>query len=190
VSKVVRRSWIEELSLVAGENDGYIRTEDMTHRNVSASWLSLLASKGRLEKIGHGLYRVPGWPISRLTPYKEAALWANRRAVIAGEAALDLWQLSDANPRKIDLIVDLKYKPRKTGGERYRLFQRSLAENEVTDFDGLRVLTPYAAIEDATKKGVATKLIVRAIEVAQAQELVTKRQAARLLVGLDGRESA
>jgi len=188
MAKTVKRSWNEELSLVAGENEGYLRTEDMTRRNVPASWLSLLASQGRLERVGHGLYRVPGWPVSRFTAYTEAVLWANRRAVIAGEAALDVWQLSDVNPRKIDLVLDPKYKPRKAGGERYRLSQRSLADDEITEFHGIPVLTPHAAIKDATKRGIASKLIVKAIEVAQAQELVTKREAARLLVGLDGRD--
>lgn len=188
MSRTTQKSWMEELALIAGANEGYFRTGDMTRRNVPASWLSLLASQGRLERIGNGLYRVPGWPISRFTPYKEAVLWANRRAVIAGEAALDVWQLSDVNPRKIDLVTDHKYKPRKAGGEKYRLSQRALEEDEITDFHGVRVLTPYAAIGDATKRGVASKLIVKAIEVAQAQELITKRQAARLLVGLDSRE--
>lgn len=184
----VQRNWTEKLSLIAGENDGYVRTDDMVDRAVSASWLSLLSSQGRLERVTQGLYRVPGWPISRLTQYREAVLWGNRRVVVAGEAALAVWQLCDVNPRKIDLIADSGYRPRKAGGERYRVSCRVIENDAVGECGGVRVLRPFAAIEDATKCGVPSKLIVQAIEVAQTQELVTKREGARLLVGLDKRE--
>lgn len=187
-SAVIRRNWSEELTLVAGENDGLVPTGDLVARGVSASWLSLLCSQGRLERVAQGLYRLPGWPVSRLTPYREAVLWAGRRAVIAGEAALDVWELCDVNPRKIDLIADAGYRPRKAGGDIYRVSLRILDASASSEHEGVRVLTPYVAIIDGIKKGIASKLIVRAIDVAQARELVTKREAARLLVRLDKRE--
>lgn len=184
----VQRNWSEELALAAGESGGYVLTNDMVARGVSASWLSLLGRQGRLERVAQGLYRLPDWPVSRLTPYREAVLWADGRVVIAGEAALDVWELCDVNPRKIDLIADAGYRPRKAGGEVYRVSLRILDSSAITQCDGVRVLTPYAAIIDGIKKGVEGNQIVRAIEVAQARELVTKREAARLLVGLDKRE--
>lgn len=184
----VQRNWSEELSSVASENDGYVATNELVGRGVAASWLSLLGRQGRLERVAHGLYRVPGWPTSRLTQYREALLWAKGRAVIAGEAALDVWELCDVNPRKIDLIVDFGYRPRKAGGEVYRVSSRILDASAITEYEGVHVLTPYAAIIDGIKKGIEGNQIVRAIEVAQARELVTKREAARLLVGLDKRE--
>ncbi len=184
----VQRNWSEELSSVASENDGYVTTDELVGRGVAASWISLLGRQGRLERVAQGLYRVPGWPTSRLTQYREAILWAKGRAVIAGEAALDVWELCDVNPRKIDLVVDLAYRPRKAGGNIYRVSRRVLDADAIDSCGGVRVLSPYEAIIDASKKGVASKLILRAIDVAQGRELVTKRQAARLLVGMDARD--
>lgn len=183
-----QRNWTEEISHVASENDGFVATNELVRRGVAATWLSLLAKQGRLERVAHGLYRVPGWPTSRLTQYREAMLWARGRAVIAGEAALDVWELCDVNPRKIDLLVDAAYRPRKAGGNLYRVSRRILEADSVDSCDGVRVLSPYEAILDASKKGVASKLILQAIDVAQRRELVTKRQAARLLVGMDARD--
>ena len=183
-----QKSWTEEVSSVASENDGFVPTDELVRRGVAASWLSLLGRQGRLDRIAHGLYRVPGWPSSRLTQYREAMLWAKGRAVIAGEAALDVWELCEVNPRKIDLIVDHGYRPRKAGGNIYRVSRRIVEADSIDSCDGVRVLSPYEAIIDASKKGVASKLILRAIDVAQARELVTKRQAARLLVGMDTRD--
>ena len=184
-----QRNWTEEIFSVASENDGFVATDELVRRGVAASWLSLLGRQGRLERVAHGLYRVPGWPTSRLTQYREAMLWARGRAVIAGEAALDVWELCDVNPRKIDLVVDVGYRPRKAGGNIYRVSRRILEADSVDSCEGVRVLSPYEAIIDASKKGVASKLILRAIDVALSRELVTKRQAARLLVGMDARES-
>jgi predicted transcriptional regulator of viral defense system len=188
MAEVIERTWPEEISLVAGENDGFVLTEDALKRAVSASWLSLLGTQGRLVRVSQGLYRIPGWPTTRLTEYRQAVLWAGRKAVIGGEAALDVWQLCDVNPRKIDLLADPGYRPRKAGGERYRVSRRRFEDNEVGDFHGVKVLSPLAAIKDAIAKGVQGKLIVQAIETAQAQEYLTKREAARLFVALDQRE--
>lgn len=183
-----QRNWTEQIFSVASENDGFVATDELVRRGVAATWLSLLARQGRLERIAHGLYRVPGWPSSRLTQYREAMLWARGRAVIAGEAALDVWELCDVNPRKIDLLVDVGYRPRKAGGSAYRVSRRFVEADSIDSCEGVRVLSPYEAIVDASKKGVASKLIFQAIDVAQRRELVTKRQAARLLVGMDARD--
>lgn len=189
MAKVIQRTWPEELSLIAGENDGFVLTEDAVNRGVSASWLSILGRDGRLDRVSHGLYRIPGWPTTRFTAYRQAVLWAGRRAVIAGETALDVWELCDVNPRKIDLLADPGYRPRKAGGERYRISPRRFDEDDVGDCHGVRVLSPQAAIKDAIRKGVQGKLIVQAIETAQAQEYLTRREAARLFVALDQREA-
>ena len=189
MAKVTKRTWPEELSLIAGENDGFVLTEDAVKRDIFASWLSILSSQGRLDRVSQGLYRVPGWPTSRFTEYRQAVLWAGRRAVVAGEAALDVWQLCDVNPRRIDLLADPGYRPRKAGGERYRISLKRFGNDEAGDCQGVRVLSPQAAIKDSIRKGVPGKLIVQAIETAQAKEYLTKREAARLFVALDQREA-
>ena len=110
------------------------------------------------------------------------------RGVIAGEAALDLWDLSHVVPRVIDLIVETGYRPRKAGGETYRVRRRTLPLEAVDQVDGIAVLSPFATIQDCIQAGTSSREITKAIDTAQARELITRREAARLIVQLDGRE--
>src|SRR5829696_3678015 len=64
--------------------------------------LVMMARRARVERLAHGLYRDPAAPTTRLTPYMTAVLWPlGTTGVLSHETALDLMELSDANPAKI-----------------------------------------------------------------------------------------
>ena len=118
-----------------------------------------------------------GWLASRLDEFRQATLWARRRGAIAGEAALDLWALSDVVPRVIDLIVEPVYRPRKAGGETYRVRRRALPLEAVDQVDCIAVLSPFATIQDCINAGTSGREITQAIDTAQARELINRREA-------------
>ncbi|MHB1212006.1 MAG: type IV toxin-antitoxin system AbiEi family antitoxin domain-containing protein [Candidatus Nanopelagicales bacterium] len=180
--------WVATITALAAGNGGFLVAEDVAAAGIDQAWLSKLAARGRLERRAQGVYWMAGWPTSRLDEFRQATLWARRRGVIAGEAALDLWDLSHVVPRVIDLIVQPGYRPRKAGGDAYRVRSRALPAESIDQVDGIPVLSAFATIQDCISGGAGSREIAKAIDTAQARELINRRLAARLLVQLDGRE--
>ena len=188
VGSAVGPDWVATITNLAAANGGFLVAQDVAAAGIDQAWLSRLAARGRIERRAQGLYRMAGWPVSRLDEFRQATLWARRRGVIAGESALDLWDLSHVVPRVIDLIVEPGYRPRKAGGETYRIRRRTLTLEAVDQVDGIGVLSPFATIQDCIHAGTSSREITTAIDTAQARELINRREAARLLVQLDARE--
>jgi len=148
-----------------------------------------MAARGLLERLAQGLYRIVSVPIDEHTAYMEAVLWARARGAIAGDSALLLWDLADVNPRKIRLMVPRPL-PRKRNGERYIVMPGNLALDDVDEVDGIPVVVPRVAIQQAIDHGVGADLIEQAITQAQARALIGTETGARLRVSMYDRSKA
>jgi predicted transcriptional regulator of viral defense system len=177
----------ERLLPLAGEQHGFVRTSDARTAGVDPTTLRKLAAEGRLEHRGWGLYRLATMPITANDEYHEAVLWLKQPGVIAGEAALALWDLADVNPRRIEVIVPPAYNPRRLQTQRYAYVRRALAPGDVDEVDNIPVLNPRVAIRDAIKAGVAGHLVEQAIAAARRRELLDPLTEARLRVELADR---
>ncbi len=183
-------SWTGKLNALAALAHGYITTRAVTELGIDPSWLSKLEASGRLERRAHGVYRIIGWPTSRLDEFQLAVLWATQRGAIAGEAALDMWELADVNPRYIDIVVEQSYRPRKALGEVYRVRRRNIPDSMITEIEGIQVLSPYAAIKDCIALGTGSRMITQAIDNARRRELITRYEDAQLVLDLHARETS
>jgi predicted transcriptional regulator of viral defense system len=163
----VEGTTLDVLMAVAVDRGGYIPTRAARERGLAPGRLVTLARRGGLERIGHGLYRIPGYPIDRHDDLVRAVLWTNERGAISHETALGLYELADVNPVGIDVTVDKEYRIERAGGERYRVHREKLNNNTVRLFDGVRVVDVATAIRGATTQGVGTALIVDAIDRAR-----------------------
>ncbi len=177
----------ERLLGPAGEQHGFVRTGDAQAVGVDPAMLRKLAAEGRLEHRGWGLYRLATMPATANDEYHEAVLWLKQPGVIAGEAALALWELADVNPRRIEVIVPRTYNPRRAGGQRYKFVRRTLAANEIDEVDNIPVVAPRVAIRDAIRAGLAGHLVEQAITTARRRELIDPITEARLRVDLADR---
>ncbi len=160
---------MDDLLTVAGTQRGYVTTADASAVGVPLVELRKLAHRGKLERIAHGLYRIAAFPHAENDELMEAALWAGGQGVVSCEAALALWGLADVHPRRIDITVPRKYNPRKAGGDRYRIRRRDLADIDYVE--GIPVVTPSQAVEDAIDAGVAHRFIEQAIQAARRRNL-------------------
>ena len=89
------------------------------------------------------------------------------RGILSHETALGLLDLCDVNPDRIHISVPpTNYRPRKKGGDGYIVHIEQLDENEITWHEGIPIVTPGKAIEQAIKGAVPTHLIRQAIETA------------------------
>jgi len=95
----------DRLVELAADKHGFVRTEDAKEAGVRPDYLRRLAMKGRLERRAQGLYRLTALPVGPLDEYHEAVLAARGEGVVAGDAALALWGLTDVNPREIEVIL-------------------------------------------------------------------------------------
>lgn len=184
-----RPTALERLLGPAAEQHGFIRPSDAEDVGVDPGLLRKLAAEGRLEHRGWGLYRIATMPATARDEYHEAVLWTKQPGVIAGEAALALWDLADVNPRRIEVVVPPTYHPRRKGAERYRFIRRALARNEIEEVDNIPVVTPKVAIRDGIKAGLANHLIEQAIVNARRRELIDPITEARLVVELADRRA-
>ena len=104
---------------------------------------------GRLERRAQGLYRLAALPVGPRDEFHEAVLTARGEGVIAGDAALALWDLADVNPREIDVILPAGQRIRRTHNRRFRIRQQRLRPDQIDQVDGIPVLTPQTAIQEA-----------------------------------------
>ncbi|MDZ4828309.1 MAG: type IV toxin-antitoxin system AbiEi family antitoxin domain-containing protein [Actinomycetota bacterium] len=178
---------MERLVARAAEQHGFVRAADATELGIDPTRLRKLAAAGRLDRRGHGLYRFNAFPATAHDEFHEAVLAANGVGVIAGEAALALWELADVNPRQIELVVPRTYTPRRRGHERYKFVRRNLDPADIDTVDNIPTLTPQLAIADAIKAGIAGELIEQAIANARARRLIGQVAEARLRVQLADR---
>jgi predicted transcriptional regulator of viral defense system len=169
---------------VAARQHGLFGVQQAADVGVVDAVVRKLAARDVLERRAQGVYRIVAFPLGPAAEYMEAVLWAKGRGVIGGEAALVLWDLADVNPRRIDLIVPKSYRPRRQGGDLYRVRRADLAPDEVDEVDGVPVVTPAVAIRHAVGDGVGADFVEQAIRRAEARELIGRQTAARLAVAL------
>lgn len=144
---------------------------------------------GRVERRGQSLYRLTALPVTDRDEYHEGVMLARGQGVVAGEAALALWDLADVNPRVIDIVLPAGQRVRRAHDGRFRLRQRRLTRQQIDQVDGIPVLSPQTAIEQAIDDGLEGGLVEQAIATGRRRELIGELTAARLRVRLADRPS-
>ncbi len=161
---------------VAVDNHGYLTVADAIAAGIDPAALRKLAATGRLERVAHGLYRVPVLASGPRAPYAEAVAWTGGRGVISHESALDLLDLCDVNPPLMHLTVPRQYAPRRRGGQLYRIWRRALDPGAVTHVDGVPVVRAADSIRDCLTYGTDTRLLLQACETGRREGYLTDDQ--------------
>ncbi len=170
----------DELLSIAVDHHGYVTVQEAIEAEIDPTVLRKLAARGRLERVSHGVYRVPMLAGGAHAAYAEAIAWTGGRAAVSHESALDLLELCDVNPPVIHLTVPRDYAPRRRGGTHYRVWRRDLAGADVMDYDGLPVVRPTAAIDECLRFGTDTSLLLQACATATREGYITEGQRVEL----------
>jgi predicted transcriptional regulator of viral defense system len=171
---------MDQILEIAGDQRGYITTRQATDAEIPPVELRKLAQRGRLNHPAHGVYRVTAFPHRANDELMEAALWADGRGAISHESALLLWGLADVNPRLIYVTVPPPYRPRKQGGDLYRIWTRDLDTSEIDEVDGIPTVTPERAILDSASQGLQHRFIEQAILTARNHQLFGRETEMRI----------
>ncbi|MGI9099127.1 MAG: type IV toxin-antitoxin system AbiEi family antitoxin domain-containing protein [Solirubrobacteraceae bacterium] len=170
----------KQLAERAAENYGYLTGEDARQLGVPMGTLNALARRGQLDRVEHGIYRVPLIPPTRLDQYMLATLWPDRRGLISHESALDLYGISDVNPAKLHVTVPMAYRTHRTIPALYVLHHEDVAEVDRGRVEGIGVVSAAKAIRQAHEQHLRRSLVEQAIDDAEREGWLRRRQAGQL----------
>ncbi len=169
----------------AAEQHGYITTRDARELEIDPTQLRLMAARGRLERVGRGVYRVPMLPRTEHDELARAVAWTLGRGVISHESALVLYGLSDVSPSRVHLTVPRENYPRAAGGELYRLHRRDLDPAEITERDDISVTAVARTIRDCLTGGTDPYQLRLAVDEAEMLGLLRRAEAEDLRTQID-----
>lgn len=165
---------IEMLREIALDQHGFVTTEQALEAGITYASLSMLVKRGRLERVGHGVYRVPQIPATRYDRYMLAVLWTGvPEAALSHDTALDTYDVCDINPTSIHITVAKGRRIKRSGGEGYALHYSSLDRAQITWWEQIPVVTLTTAIEQCINSAVPDYLLIQAIENGRRLGLLT-----------------
>lgn len=164
----------------AAEHQGIVTTNDARSLGIDPTQLRILAHRGKLERIGRGVYRVIALPLGRFLPYAEAVAWAPEGSSISHESALAIRELGDFNPTRIDVTVPRGYRPRRKVPRTLRLRQPDLDQGDIDMVDGVPTAAVLRAILQVIEAGSDPYQVRRAISDAYRQGHIGGREAERM----------
>lgn len=172
---------LERLREVALDQHGFVTTVQAVEEGVSHAELSTMVARGRLERLAHGVYRVPQVAVTEFDQYQLAVLWTGApEACLSHDTALAAWEISDINPDRIHLTVARHRRIRRAGGDRYVVHHENLDASEVTWWQGIRIVTVATAIAQCIVSGVPSYLIRQALDRGGRTSLLLAEDRKRL----------
>ncbi|OJV28131.1 MAG: hypothetical protein BGO26_06740 [Actinobacteria bacterium 69-20] len=181
---------LERLREVALDQHGFVTTAQALDEGVSHAELSMMVARGRLERVAHGVYRVPQVPETEFDQYQLAVLWTGTAdTCLSHDTALQAWDITDINPDRIHLTVRRHRRVRREGGHGYVIHHEDLDPREITWWQGIRTATVPTAIRQSITSGVPTYLIRQALERAGRTSLLPCDARALLVTQLEARDA-
>jgi predicted transcriptional regulator of viral defense system len=170
----------EKLYSIAEPQAGYFTTLQAQAAGLTRPLLSYFVKTGRFKRVAQGIYRISQFPNSPQEDLFVAWLRTGPDSVISHDSALSVYELSDALPGEIHVIIPRTASRRHRG---LRLHTHRIQPDEITRRAGLPVTTVARTIADVAASGMAEELVHQAIADALRRGLVTvdtlKTQAAR-----------
>lgn len=160
---------LERLREVALDQHGFVTTAQVLDAGVSDASLAMMVRRRRLDRVAHGVYRVPQVPVSQYDPFMLAVLWTGAgEACLSHDTALAAWEISDINPTAIHVTVAKRRRIKRVGGEGYVLHHEDLARDQITWWHEIPIVAIPTAIKQCIRSAVPTYLVRQAIERAAA----------------------
>ena len=180
---------LERLREVALDQHGFIATAQAVEHGVSYADLSMMVARDRLDRVAHGVYRVPQVAETEFDQYQLAVLWTGvPEACLSHDTALAAWNVSDINPDRIHVTVARDRRIRRAGGERYVVHYDDVEARQVTWWQGIRTVDVPTAIGQGIASGVPTYLLRQALDRAGRTSRLPVAQRERLSKVLEERD--
>ncbi|MGE4424965.1 MAG: type IV toxin-antitoxin system AbiEi family antitoxin domain-containing protein [Solirubrobacteraceae bacterium] len=181
---------LERLREVALDQHGLVTTAQAVKEGVSHAELSTMVARTRLERVAHGVYRVPQVAATEFDQHRLALLWTGApEACLSHDTALAAWDISDINPDLIHVTVARSRRIRRAGGEHYVIHHDDVDPRRVTWWQGMRTVDVPAAISQCISSGVPTYLIRQALDRSGRTSRLRAPERERLTRLLEARDA-
>ena len=157
---------------LASENFGLITTAQARVNGISKDELGKLRARGKLERIGHGVYRIKYHVPSILDVYADAVALVGHEAYVLGESVLAMLNLASVNPNSI--YIGTTKRVRKKLPDYIKVIQRH-TNDETTFYDGIPCMTVAAAIRYCSGKVMPERLMEALLDGVR-EGYITKRE--------------
>jgi predicted transcriptional regulator of viral defense system len=179
------RSRMDELTLLAEENDGLFTSQEARRAGVPDSVLVRLAQRRRLERVARGVYRIRIFPPTRFSQYRQAILWVRassgpQNVALSHETALAVYGISDANPSRIHLTIPARARLRRERPIGIVVHRADPSPEEITTHEGMPVTTVERTIGDILVETGKVGLARQAIGDARREGYISAGKAKTL----------
>jgi predicted transcriptional regulator of viral defense system len=171
---------------IASGQMGYFTSAQAREVGVSRSLLHHHARSGRFERVYRGVYRFRDFPSM---PREEvAAAWlavGKDASVVSHESALDLLELTDIIPNRIDVMIPRSRRYLRAPNDvTLHTTTRPVSPDGTTVRGGIRITNATRTIVDVTESGLSEEHVQRAVDEAlhlglSAPNLLRREAAAR-----------
>jgi predicted transcriptional regulator of viral defense system len=170
-------SWDELLATAAAQH-GYFTTAQAAEHGISRRALTWRAQRSSAERIAHGLYRLPHWPIGAGDELYELQAIAPF-GTFSHDTALTLLGLTDIIPSTIHFTIPeaARLRPRQ-GVTLHRSRHGGLTDRTLRD--GLWLSNARRALLDAAREGADPDQLVSAARDARERAMLTSNDLAEL----------
>jgi len=167
------RRQLQELAYAQG---GYFSAAQARQVGYSYQAQKYHVDHGNWTRVDRGLFRLPGWPAEATDALARWSVWAQGRAVVSHESALDVHDLSDANPARIHLTVADDFGAR---DDAVVLHRAVVPADDIEARGPFRVTTPERTLMDVAGGDATQEIIDDAVAAALARDLTTRRRLLR-----------
>ena len=171
-------SYRQELRDKAHDNHGVITLDDARDAGVPAVEVHKLASRGVLDRVGKGVYRMVEVPADALTEFAEAVASAGADAALADDTVLAAHGLAQVNARTIRVATP--HRVRAQLPPTVELVAKAVPLADLDYIDGV----PAMAVTDAllaSRGRVMTERLIDAARDAARRDLITEDQAQHVI---------
>lgn len=175
----------------AFDRHGFVTRAGALREGYSPNALRELIVRGALEKVAHGVYRMPVVPATEFDNLHLAVLWTGvENACLSHETALAVYELGDVNPDRVNVTVPRGRRIRRSGAEGVEVHHHDLEPDQIGWFEQIPTVTPMTAIIQCIDTGTPTYLVREALSAARDLGHITADEGERLGRRLDVRGAA
>lgn len=165
----------DDLFELAARQAGLFSTGQAAEVGYSAQLLAHHVRAGRVVRVLRSVYRVVHFVGSDEEAAFAAWLWAERAGVIGGETALALYELSDALPRDVTVLVPEAWRERRLRVPNDVVLDYvSVNANERAWFGALPITTPARTLNDCARHALLPDVLREACARAVRRGLVVR----------------
>ena len=157
----------------AADNYGLITSSKAKMLGISNVELVKLAHRGKLRRLGHGVYRIAHYIPTALDEYAEAIALVGHGATIYGESVLALHGLALVNPSFIHITTHSRVRKKLPA---YIQIVRPSACFTMVEYEGIPSQSVFDALLSC-KVTVMKERLIEAVSEAERQGLITTAEA-------------